>query len=225
MTITLFSAFLAGLLGSIHCIGMCGGIVGALSLGIENTQRRQRLWPFLLGYNSGRLFSYSVAGILVGWLGGQFWQFIPTEQAGKAALWVSAAFMILLGLYIGGWWSLLGWLEKVGGFLWRNIEPFGRRFLPVRSVPQSFLLGLIWGWLPCGLVYSLLVYALTTADPLHGGLLMLCFGLGTLPMLLFMGSAASWLEAMTKQPAVRRSAGAMIIALALFSLYGPVGTL
>jgi uncharacterized protein len=212
----IISAFLAGLLGSLHCIGMCGGIVGALSVKLP-----PRPWPYLFAYNLGRLSSYTVAGILAGLIGAQFYQFLDPQRATTVALWVSALFMIALGLYIGGWWQFLGGLEKGGALLWRRIEPLGRGLLPLRTPWHAFMLGLLWGWLPCGLVYSLLVFALSSGSAWQGGLLLLAFGLGTLPMLISMGAAAHWLNHITKEPIVRHIAGALIIVMALFMLFGP----
>jgi uncharacterized protein len=216
MTLTLFSAFLAGLLGSLHCLGMCGGIVAALSVNLP-----QRPWSYLLAYNLGRLSSYVIAGAVAGVIGAQFYQFLAPQRAATAALWIPAIFMFVLGLYIGGWWQFLGWLEKGGAYLWRRIEPLGRHLLPVRSPWQALALGLLWGWLPCGLVYSILVFALSAGSAAHGALLMLAFGLGTLPMLFSMGAAAHWLNQMAKDPHVRRIAGALIMVMALFMVFGP----
>jgi sulfite exporter TauE/SafE len=87
--------------------------------------------------------------------------------------------MIALGLYIGGWWFGLRQIEKVGGIIWQKIEPISRRFIPINSLFQAFILGALWGWLPCGLVYTILIWSISTSNAIEGGLLMLSFGLGT----------------------------------------------
>ena len=218
--VSLWSAFLVGLLGGVHCAGMCGGIVAALSLGLPESQRRDSgRWPFLLAYNLARISSYTLAGALlggIGWLASN-WTGLHQVQQGLQLL--AALFMIFLGLYLAGWWQGLARLEQAGGMLWTRLEPLGRRFIPVRTPGQAFALGLVWGWLPCGLVYSVLVWAISTGTPWQGALLLLSFGLGTLPNLLLMGSAATSLAVRVRDPRTRRIAGSLVIAFGLYSLY------
>lgn len=219
----LVPAFLMGLLGSVHCFGMCGGIVGALTMGLPADLRQspKQLIPYLLTYNFGRIASYAIAGLLIGFLGGQFAQVLPMDSPHAIAKWFTAIFLIILGLYIGSWWQALSVLEKWGSHLWRKIEPLGKRFLPVRHPIQALGLGLVWGWLPCGLVYSALALALTSGSALNGGILMFSFGLGTLPMLLAIGGSTQWLNQWTKRLSVRRVMGAIIIALGIYGLVAP----
>ena len=209
-------AFLVGLLGGVHCIGMCGGIVGAISLGMPGEQGTR--WPMLLAYNLGRIASYTVAGAIAGGLGFFFSGLLPVQQAQQILLGVAGVVMILLGLYLGGWWNLLSYVEQAGGHLWKRIEPLGRGLLPVRRVGQGLALGMLWGWLPCGLVYSVLIWAVSAGGAGEGALLMLAFGLGTLPNLLAMGAAAGQLQRLVRHVWVRRAAGLMIIAFGLFQL-------
>ena len=207
---TLLAAAAVGILGGVHCLGMCGGIVGAISMG--HAGRRGPVSPLLLGYNIGRMTSYVIAGALAGWLGATLLGGLP---AGQTILQVVAAiFLILLGLYIAGWWPVLARLEQVGGVLWRRIEPLGRRFLPVRNPGQALVVGGLWGWLPCGLVYSVLAWSLSAGGALEGAALMAAFALGTLPNLLLMGVFAAKLAGFVRRPWVRRVAGAAI------ALYG-----
>ena len=209
-------AFLVGLLGGVHCIGMCGGIVGAISLGMPGEQGTR--WPMLLAYNLGRIASYTVAGAIAGGLGFFFSGLLPVQQAQQILLGVAGVVMILLGLYLGGWWNLLSYVEQAGGHLWKKIEPLGRGLLPVRRVGQGLALGMLWGWLPCGLVYSVLIWAVSAGGAGEGALLMLAFGLGTLPNLLAMGAAAGQLQRLVRHVWVRRAAGLMIIAFGLLQL-------
>lgn len=223
--ITLVSAFLVGLLGSTHCLGMCGGIVGALTLGLREDIRHSpaRLAPYLLAYNAGRIASYVMAGALVGFLSAQILHIAPPAQARFAAKIITGGFMIALGLYLAGWWPGLSTLERLGGKLWARIEPYGRRFLPVNHPAKALMLGLVWGWLPCGLVYSALAWSLATGDAAQGALLMLAFGLGTLPMLLAMGATARWLGNVVRLPWVRRGAGILILLFGVYVLVAPGG--
>jgi sulfite exporter TauE/SafE len=216
--VSLLSAFVVGLLGGVHCVGMCGGIITALSLGLPESQRATR-WRYLLAYNLARVSSYTVAGALfggVGWLAAH-WSGLHQVQIVLQA--VAALFMIALGLYLAGWWQGLARVEHAGGRLWAHLEPLGRRFLPVRSPAQAFLLGMIWGWLPCGLVYSVLVWSISTADPVYGAALLLSFGLGTLPNLLAMGLLAERLSARVRDSRVRRAAGLLVMGFGLYALY------
>jgi sulfite exporter TauE/SafE len=214
--VDLIGAFVVGLLGGVHCVGMCGGIVGALSLGID----RERQLPVLLGYNAGRISSYALAGGLMGALGFFFSGLLPVQTAQKVLLTVAALFMVLMGLYLAGWSRALTHVERIGGHLWRRIEPLGRGLLPVRSTGKAYLLGLLWGWLPCGLVYSVLAWTVAAGGALEGAALMLAFGLGTLPNLLLMGVAATGLARFVRTPAVRAAAGLLVIGLGLWLLYG-----
>jgi sulfite exporter TauE/SafE len=220
------AAFLVGLLGGVHCVGMCGGIVGALCLGLDDglnktaQQNFKKTFPFLLLYNTGRISSYTLAGILmgsIGWLGSHLFTLYSIQQTLEI---IAAAFMLALGLYIAGWWKGLAKIERWGGkVIWQRLEPIGRKFMPVRSYPHALFLGLVWGWLPCGLVYSVVIWTISTQSPLEGGLLMLCFGLGTLPNLLLMGVFASTLTQFIQQPWVRQVAGMLIMAFAGVMFY------
>ena len=212
------AAFLIGLTGGVHCVGMCGGIVGALTLGLPLARERPLLarLPFLLAYNTGRIASYVAAGALAGGVGAWAANLVSVHRAQLGLQVVAGLFMILLGLYLAGWWPVLGHLERAGGVLWRRIEPLGRRLLPVRTLPQALGLGLGWGWLPCGLVSRALVWAIGAGGAGKGALLLLGFGLGTLPALLAMGTAAAVLAGWVRRPIVRQTAGALVV---LFGIY------
>ena len=203
--------FLVGLLGGGHCIGMCGGIVGALSMG------GGARFSLHLAYNAGRIASYGAAGALAGLLGGGFdaaGQALSGQLPVRVALYLAANLMlILLGLYLMGATRSLHWVERAGQRLWQSVQPLTRRFLPVRSAAQAFPLGLLWGWLPCGLVYSSLVTALTGGSAGRGAALMLAFGLGTLPNLLLAGFFATRLNEYLAKPVVRILAGLVVLAI------------
>ncbi len=213
-SLDLIGAFVVGLLGGVHCVGMCGGVVGALSLGLST----ERHLPLLLTYNLGRISSYTFAGALMGALGFYFSGLLPVQVAQKVLLSFAGLFLVLMGLYLAGWWNGLSQVERAGGLLWRRIEPLGRGLLPVRSMRHGFLLGLLWGWLPCGLVYSALVWTVSSGGAVEGAALMLAFGLGTLPNLLLMGVAAAQLNRWVRRPAVRVIAGCLVMVFGVMLL-------
>lgn len=215
LELSLTAAFLVGLLGGGHCVGMCGGIVGAVSMSLPNSKPKL---PFLIGYNLGRISSYTLAGIIAGVLGASSFfldHILPIEKLLYA---LASVMLVLLGLYLAGIWRVLTKLEHIGTMLWQLIQPYSQKLLPVKSLPQSFLLGALWGWLPCGLVYSVLVAAIATANPLQGGLLMLAFGLGTLPTLLAMGMTAVRLKAFLQKLWFRRLSGLLVAGFGLMGL-------
>lgn len=219
--LSFLTAFVVGLLGGGHCIGMCGGIVGALTFGLPEQLRSRlgTLLPFQLSYNLGRITSYTLAGAIMGSLGMLLAEIGPVYLAQQILLALAGVFMVLLGLYLGGWWLGLARIERLGGRLWRSVEPYARRLLPVRTPLQAWLLGLLWGWLPCGLVYSMLVWSVSAGNALDGAGLMLTFGLGTLPNLLAMGWMAGNLARWSKDIRVRRVAGLAVMLFGLLTLW------
>jgi sulfite exporter TauE/SafE len=212
----LLSAFILGLLGGGHCLGMCGGLMGALTLAIPLEQRGRRL-RLLLAYNLGRVLSYAATGLLVGVLG-----WAVASSPGATGLRVAAALLLIaMGFYLAGWWSGLTRIEQLGRGLWRLIQPVAGRLLPVSTVPRALLLGGLWGWLPCGLVYSTLLWAASQGNAVHSGLLMLAFGLGTWPILLATGLAAERSTALLRKRGVRMAGGLLVILFGLWTLPGP----
>lgn len=205
--------FLVGLLGGAHCVGMCGGIVGALSLGAPGR------WRLHLAYNIGRIASYAVAGAVVGTLGAASLGFDGQVPVRLALYLLANLMLVALGLYLLGVTRALAFTERAGQHLWRRLQPLTRRFLPVRSVAQAFPLGLLWGWLPCGLVYSALASALTAGSAGRGALLMLAFGLGTLPNLLLAGMLLSRLNEFVRRPLVRALSGLLVLGFGLYGLF------
>ncbi len=210
----ILALFLVGLLGGTHCVGMCGGIVGALSMGGP-----QRL-SLHLAYNLGRILSYVLAGALVGALGAGSMALSEQLPLRLALLIFANLMLVALGFYLLGATRALALTEHWGQLLWRRIQPLGKRFLPARSALQAFPLGLLWGWLPCGLVYSALASALGAGSPGEGALMMLAFGLGTLPNLLLAGLLLARFRTLVQKPVVRALAGFLILVYGLYGLYG-----
>ena len=207
------AAFAAGLLGGVHCAGMCGGIAASLS-----ASARGPALPRQLAFNAGRISAYSIAGAAVGGAGGLLVASGVVITAQAAMLIAANMLMILLGLYVAGWGGALLRLEAAGAPFWRRIEPLRRRCFPIDTTAKAFAAGSVWGWVPCGLVYSMLALALASGGALEGALVMAAFGAGTLPNLLAAGLAAQRVLALRRAPWIRRSAGALIVALAIVGL-------
>ena len=211
----LLSAFLLGFLGSTHCLGMCGGLSSALGLNTLQTSKKSTFPTLLLAYNIGRIFSYCIAGLIVGAAG--FWL---SQQLATFTLlrYLAGGMLILMGLYIAQWFNGIAFTEKLGSKLWPFIQPLGKRFMPVGSVRDAICIGMVWGWLPCGLVYSALIWASLEASMSGAMLIMLFFGVGTLPAMLATGYFAQGLGKFIKQRWFRSSAGLMMISFGIYSL-------
>lgn len=220
MEYSLFALFTVGLVSSLHCLGMCGGIIGALTLSLppEVKCNRRRLLPLVLSYNLGRITSYALAGTLAGAVGNRVLSAISPQYGHAILQWFAALIMLAIGLYLAGWFPRLAQVESVGRPLWRVLEPIGQRLLPVKNPIQGLLLGLIWGWLPCGLVYTVLITAASAGSALQGALYMTAFGLGTLPTMLAAGLLTGVMTRLGHTPNIRRAAGIAVIALALASV-------
>ncbi|MDX1605527.1 MAG: sulfite exporter TauE/SafE family protein [Candidatus Competibacterales bacterium] len=213
--VPLLAALYAGLAGSTHCLGMCGGIA---ALGGTGSVRPAIQVPV---YNLGRIVSYVVAGMIGAtafrWLAGT----LPVDVARSVVTIVASIILIGLGIYFLSGRSMFGALEAVGRRVWQKIAPVTRHFLPIRRPRQAFALGLLWGWLPCGLVYMVLPMAWATASPADAALVMLMFGLGTSPAMLAVGFGGAGLRTRLRRPLVRRLAGGVLVASGLFFLLWP----
>ena len=211
----LFAIFLVGLLGGTHCVGMCGGIVGALAA--QDTGGRVA-WSLHLGYNCGRIVSYVLAGALVGAIGGLSMAFGPVASVQLGFYVVANLMLVALGFYLMGFTRVLAVTERVGQHLWNRIRPLTTRFVPARSVAQALPLGMLWGWLPCGLVYSVLATAMVSGSALRGAAAMLVFGLGTLPNLLLAGVLFSRFRRFAQAPVARILSGLLVLAFGVWGL-------
>jgi len=201
------SLLLLGLASGVHCVGMCGGFVAAFSARrVIPIQAEGRRWRRLLAFNAGRITSYSVAGAIAGVIGGQFAQLLDAQTA----LYVLANLMfIAIGLHLAGATSL-SLVEKVGAPIWRRLQPLAAKAM--RGGPYAA--GLLWGWIPCGLVYGALAAAAFAGTAAGGALAMAAYGLGTLPWLLAGGVAFNWLQ----NRATRAVAGATVLAFGVYGL-------
>ena len=213
----LTASFITGFLGSAHCFGMCGGISGLFAVNASVASLRTQ-FPKAIAYNLGRILTYAIIGAGVAVLGKSAVASIPALMAPIRL--ASGALIIFVGLQLAFGWRILSPLENAGARLWKRIAPAAKCLVPVNTIPQAFGLGLIWGWLPCGLVYSVLLLAATTAEPAGGGLVMIAFGLGTMPAMVATGVSASKLAQFMSGK--RMGAGLLIVLLGLATIAMPV---
>ena len=215
---SLFSAFFLGMLGSLHCVGMCGGIIGLLSLNQPNLSPFQQIKRHVL-YNIGRIISYTFLGLLVAALWGSFQNLSPMVTLVTRVL--AGIVVVLSGCYVAGWTNAIKQLEHLGKIIWKPLQPLSKSVLPIRFSYQCLFLGLIWGWLPCGLVYSALAFAALSDTAAQGALKMLFFGLGTLPAVLGTGLMAQKIYTVLQIPQVRQAFGSLIVFLGIWISLSP----
>ena len=211
MLSTLIMAASAGLLSTLHCWGMCGGIVAALSLG-AGSGPTARL-PLALAYNLGRIASYAGMGAAAAVLisapaGDGAFAYRALQLLGLVAL-------LFAGLRLGGWLPRNGWFETQGLRLWRRLHPLTRHLLPIDRLGKALPAGLVWGFLPCGLVYAMLPVSAGTGSIAGGALTMFAFGVGTLPGMVVASALAQRIGGLNPGGSLRRYAGATLIALAV----------
>lgn len=216
--------FLLGLASGVHCVGMCGGIVGAFSTqGVaRGPHGAARIGApslaLLLAFNSGRVASYTLAGAVAGTLGGIGAFAAHLIDVQQLLYLLANVALVLIGLHLAGISPLLARFEALGVPLWRRIQPLAIRFLPANTLPRALLAGSLWGWLPCGLVYAMLATAVAAGSITRGALTMLAFGLGTVPNLLLAGMALAHLRRIAAKRAVRLAAGGLVLAFGVIGL-------
>jgi len=218
----LTAALLAGLLGSAHCLGMCAGISGLFSVNTSVASLRTQV-PFALTYNLGRVISYAVIGLIVAAFGSVVVKASP-GLAGAIRL-LSGAIIILVGLKVAFDLRLLNIIERMGAGLWAKMAPVAQKLVPVTSLPRALGLGLVWGWLPCGLVYSVLMIAASSTQPLHGAAIMVAFGIGTAPAMALSGLGAARLSELMRSRSTRLGMGLLIVVLGLLTIAMPLTSL
>ena len=211
------AAFIIGLLGAGHCIGMCGGIGASLSFAVRAESKSKRLL-ILVGYNIGRISSYAFAGALLAGLA-------ATSQAAFGFPYlriVAAVLLVLMGLYLADVWRGLVVLERLGKHMWVRIQPLSKALLPVVSFKRALLFGAIWGWLPCGLVYTALAFSATAGDSLGGAALMVAFGLGTFPAVFAGGVAANAVRSILQGLWFRRLTAVFLVLFGVWTFWGAI---
>jgi hypothetical protein len=219
---TLLAALVAGFAGSTHCLAMCGGIVGALGLSSRAAAERSgRTLAYPLAYNLGRVASYTLAGALVGGIGAGMGELAGMARVRLALQLAAGLLLLLVGLRLLGGRRGFAWMDALGARLWRHLAPLLRYFMPVSTLPRAFGAGMLWGWLPCGMAYSLLGVAWLSADPVHGAAVMAAFGLGTLPALLAAAGAAARIGKLAGNSGWRAAAGLVIAGAGALTLCAP----
>ncbi len=227
--LNLLPVFLVGLAGSVHCVGMCGGIVSAFSLTPARpafpvavmTIAAPRATQSLLrvaAYNTGRIGSYALAGALAGGLAGGARTLAGLSAWQSAGYWLANLVLVVLGLYLMGAWSGLTRIERLGAGLWNRLRPLMGRILPLDSPAKLLALGALWGWVPCGMVYSVLLTAMLAGSASGGAAVMAAFGLGTLPMLLALGMAGSSLRTQLQRKPVRLAGGLLVLGFGVLGM-------
>jgi sulfite exporter TauE/SafE len=227
----LLPVLIAGLAGSVHCAGMCGGIVSAFSVGAPHSGAAPaRVIPIaragtgmaagahVLAYNAGRIGSYMLAGAIAGGLAGSVASLARMASAQAAAFWMANLMLAAMGLYLMDAWRGLARVEAAGAVLWRRVQPLVKPLVPMDTPLKALALGGLWGWVPCGMVYSMLLTAMLTGSALDGALVMGAFGLGTLPMLLTMGMLGARLRQYLQRRAVRVACGLLVLGFGLLGL-------
>jgi len=217
MITSLLAAFMIGVLGAGHCIAMCGGISGAIAHASKQTAEANTLAP--LFYNLGRISSYTLIGAIVGFTAQIGLNFGAGYDLLLILRFVSGVTLILIGLYIAQLNSAILQLEKVGRLVWRYIQPLTRQFLPLKTPYHAFPLGFLWGWLPCGLVYSALTLALTSGSTLHSALTMFAFGLGTFPIMFLVGNLSAKFNDLIRNSRFKQCSGFVLILFGLHVIY------
>lgn len=209
--LSLITALLIGLFGASHCLVMCGGIAAAA--GHAGGQHKLRAAVL---FNLGRLSSYTLAGFIVGyaglWLGEQH-QFLMLSLRTIAGI-----MLILMGLYLARWASWLTKVEAIGQFAWRYIQPSAQKRLGKTDVPSQLILGMLWGWLPCGLIYSTLSWVAANGDPINGALAMMMFGTGTLPAIFSASLASASIMTIINHKMTRAIAATLLIGYGIWTL-------
>lgn len=203
------SALGLGLAGAGHCLGMCGGIAAALNLG------GQRSGAVTLAYHGGRIASYTLLGGLLGLAAGS----IDIAAWTLGLRYLAGILLIAMGLYVADWWRGMAWLERGGAYLWRPVQHFSSRWLPVRYWHQGFALGLCWGLMPCGLIYSSLAWAATAQNAATSALMMFLFGLGTLPAMLATSLGADRLQAFLRRRGLKQVIALLLVVSGIWTLY------
>ncbi|MDR3480232.1 MAG: sulfite exporter TauE/SafE family protein [Burkholderiaceae bacterium] len=235
---SLIAVFMIGLLGSVHCVGMCGGIVSAISVASAPVKR----FPVavvadgggvlgagalhtvlrIVSYNLGRIGSYAVAGAIAGGVARSARTLAGVSNVQMGGYWVANLMLVALGLYLMGAWQGLAYLEFAGHGVWRRIQPLTKKLLPLDNSLKMLAAGGIWGWLPCGMVYSVLLTAMLSGSALSGAAVMLAFGLGTMPTLLTMGLFGARLKTWMQRRPVRVVGGLLVLAFGLLGLFRAV---
>ncbi len=213
------AAFLAGLSGSAHCFGMCGGMAGALGMHARSVARGSgNVIATAALYQFGRIAGYAALGALFGVLGMALSMALNVNRIADVMRVISGALLILIGLRILLQFNALAALERLGSRIWRHLQPLAARAASGNGVARPLLLGLLWGWLPCGLVYSMLMVSAISGGAIAGAAIMIAFGLGTLPAMLTSTVAAAQVQRLLANRNAKFFSGAVLVIFGAWML-------
>lgn len=210
--ISLSAALVAGLAGSAHCFAMCGSLAGAFGL-------RARSVGNALSYHVGRLSGYTLAGVISGLLGATLQAVLDLASIGSWLRIASGVLLLLIAFRMLSPWNPLRWLETLGAKFWRGLQPLTHKTGTLSGRTQAIALGFLWGWLPCGLVYSMLLFAALSGNALHGGAILLAFGLGTLPAMLASTVLAAQVQQLLRNRWPRFASGVLLLLLGTWMIW------
>lgn len=227
MELNIASAFMVGLMGTAHCVGMCGGLLTAFASQTPAAKGNVLLHQvkYALSYHLGRIASYTLAGAIIGGLAQSLSILFNINDYLLLLRVLAGVLMIVTGLYIANIWFGLRKIERIGTRFWQLIAPLAQKVMPFNSLKQAVIAGGLWGWLPCGLVYSMLTWSMAAGTAVDGALLMLAFGLGTLPALLGLSVSTTGVLQWLKHKTVRFIGGWLLIGLGIQTIWIAIGQL
>lgn len=218
--ISLSAAFVAGIAGSAHCFAMCGSLAGAFGMRARAIGgSASGAFGHALSYHVGRLSGYTIAGAICGVLGATLQAVLDLARIGSWLRIASGVLLLLIALRMLSPWNPLRWLETLGAKFWRSLQPLTQKTGTLDGRAQAIALGFLWGWLPCGLVYSMLLFAALSGNALHGGAILLAFGLGTLPSMLTSTVLASQVQQLLRNRWPRFASGILLMLLGAWMIW------
>jgi uncharacterized protein len=223
--ITISAALLAGFLGSGHCFAMCGGLAAALGMrariaGASHSVTLRNI----AAYQVGRVGGYTLAGALIGFFGTSLQSAVNLPNLATGVRVASGVLLVLIAIRILWGWNGLAIFERIGARLWTTLQPMAKHAAGHGEISGSLLLGLVWGWLPCGLVYSMLLFAALSGSAWRGAALMLAFGVGTLPAILSSGVVATHFQALFSRNWARPASGVLLFAFGVWLAVAALNT-
>ena len=221
--ISLWAALIAGLSGSAHCFAMCGGLAGALGMRARATSSGRSAGFNALAYHVGRIGGYMLAGALCGAFGAGLQSALDLARLSVGLRIASGVLLMLVAARVLFAWNLLAWLDGLGARFWRRLQPAAHRAARSSGLGSALSLGLMWGWLPCGLVYSMLLFAALSGTALNGAMIMAAFGAGTLPSMLGSTLLASQLQAWVSKRWPRLISGVALLIFGVWMALAAIG--
>ncbi|HEY0939426.1 MAG TPA: sulfite exporter TauE/SafE family protein [Steroidobacter sp.] len=218
--LSLSAAFIAGIAGSAHCFAMCGGLAGALGMRARATAASpSSAFTNALSYHVGRLGGYTAAGAICGLIGATLQAVLDLARIGTTLRIASGVLLVLIALRMLSPWNPLRWLETFGAKFWRRLQPYTLGTGKLTGHTQAIALGFLWGWLPCGLVYSMLLFAALSGHALNGAAILLAFGLGTLPSMLTSSVLASQVQRVLNNRWPRFASGLLLLMFGAWMIW------